>query len=146
MVWLIIVAAVFMLIWVHGVYRAHMYRSSLSTDPVIRGRLAVPGLVSPIAAPARLRAELSRAQRLGATVHVAIATVRPDRDPLEAAHLIANSLAPDMMGLLWDEQTVVVMRPEPILPDELAAWNVADWTMLDSTRREDIDNRLTGTV
>ena len=139
MTWLIAFSLLLLGVWLHGALRTRWYRRELERRPDWSGQILVPGLVSPIAAPGRVRAELSRAERTGTTVHVARARLLDSDTAMDAARDVAEALTDDMLGVLWDASTVLVMRHTPIDLAQLPEPRHVEWSMSESTGPSDLE-------
>lgn len=136
---LIALAAALIVVWIHGVVRMRWFQRELAQHDPHTVTVAVPGLVSPIAAAARLRAELARAERARGTTHVAIARTGVSFDQLATARAIADALPDHALGILWDAGVVIVTSPIGIDVDALPTHPGTAWTTVDTSRMSDID-------
>ena len=136
---LLALTSVLVAVWLHGMIRARWYRRELAQHDPQRVTVAVPGLVSPIAASARLRAELARAERVGGTAYVAVARTSPEFDQLASARAIADSLPEDTLGILWDAGVVIVTSAATFDVDALPAPTGTKWQSISTAQMTDID-------
>lgn len=139
MMWLIALSFILAFVWLHGLLRTRWYRRELERRPDWSGQILVPGLISPIAAPGRVRAELARAERTNTSVHVARARLTDAETAMDAARNIADSLTDDMLGVLWDATTVLVIRSAAISLGDLPHQPNIDWTLRLSSRPADME-------